>query len=321
MILQSLVLLAVQTQFGALDWRGAPRRDIGRVQATIGQAESVILPRTELVGTPPGTTLAGPGQPVPNLELAQGPRRDLGASVPFAPPGENLPPAALTPLPPDYRDRLPGPAIAGSAAVPTAPATVAVPGPQAAAIPAAPAQVAAPLPFAQAIPVVFASPTTGSSFIPAGSTVAVAPGGLPANTVVSAAPGVVPLPAASQGMQLAPTAGPPPGLAGGQQENGFLSDNSMLDRFELRPRVGSTPAGASGGLPGPAGRRSAPTSNEPSIPIPSAMPERAKSIVPPAEKPAEKPPEKPKEKKLELPPPPTDTLPSLDETLPLPKIP
>jgi hypothetical protein len=318
MVFQSLILLAVQCQTSALEWSAPPRRDVGRIQATIGDGETRVFPRRELTAVSADSFLAGPGRPVAGFDLAQGPGRVPGASVPFASPTENMPPAAITPLPPDYRNELPGAqpppvpraAPAPPAAVPT-PVPVVPPTPAVAAIPAAPLQVAAPPQIVQPIPVFFQTPTTGSSFIPAG---AAGPIAAPGGAVLSPAP-MVAAPVGT-GLQLAPTAGPAPGLIGVQQGTGFLSESgATLERFQLRPRMPSKVASPPPAAPGLVAPPSVP---EPTIPMPAAP-------SPPAARPRS--PEPPQNRPLErleipeAPPAAADPLPNLDGPSPLPAIP
>lgn len=313
MFAQSLILLALQCQTSALEWSAPPRRDVGRIQATIGDDETRVFPRRELTGVPADSFLAGPGRPIAGFDLAQAP----GASVPFAPPTENMPPAAITPLPPDYRNEIPGaqrpPAVAVPAPTPPTAVPVVPPTPAAPAIPAAPLHAAAPV--VQPIPVFFQTPTTGSTFIPAGAAAPiVAPGG----AVLAPAP-MVAAPVGT-GLQLAPTAGPAPGLATVQQGTGFLSESgATLERFQLRPRM---PAEAASPPPSPpaAGRAAPPTVPEPTIPMPA--PPTAPAPPPVRTPPATPPQDRPLER-LEIPeaPPAADPLPNLDGPSPLPAIP
>lgn len=259
-----------------------PRRDVGRVQAPIGQGQTEIFPRAELQsGT--GGMLAGPVQGVPAFpvatsapapavapapQIAQGPLPGQGASVPFSPPQENMPMAAITP-PPIQPPPVP--------VAPVAPTPIAV-------APAAPAvAVVAPAsptiaPIVQAIPVVFPSPTTGSSFIPAGAVVPLASTGI----VVPATPGVVGAQPALN--QLVPTAPPAPGLTNAPTAPSFLSrDAASLNALRLQPQGINAPTSPSPPptvRPNPAPVQPLPTQPQ-STPTQPAPTPSAPLVVPP----------------------------------------
>lgn len=284
MLSSSRILASLCIVAALLGCRMNPRRDVGRVQAPIGRGQTEIYPRSELqpgsggmlagpVPAFPAGTGPAPPLEVPGPQVAVGPPPGMGASVPFSPPSDNMPMAAITPPPMDSRlSAIPPPAVPaqpaiGIAAAPAAPLMVATPVPAVA--------PAAMIPLAQAIPVVFPTPTTGSSFIPAG---AMAPVGVP-GTVVPASPiagGVSP----GALNRLAPTAGPPPGLAAAPTAPSFLSgDAASLNALRLQPRgiaqpmsPSPPPAVPTGPLPVPP----APTTPSPTTPGPAAP-----LIVPP----------------------------------------
>lgn len=202
-VMNSLRLMAivvlVTSSIGCRCFQHNPRRDVGRVQANVGSGQTEIFPRTNTQPYSPAV-LAGPlNAPTNNIQ-------GTTLAVAGPPPGTQVPMQGVVPAQP----------------VVAQPGIAAVPG--VAAMPA-PVYMAQPAPT-MAIPVVFNTPATRSSFIPAGTPVpvAVAPAGV---AVPNAGPGGIPAPQAGgflgdqppMGLQLMPALpqqGPPPSGAPAQ---------------------------------------------------------------------------------------------------------
>ncbi|MBX9656568.1 hypothetical protein K2Y11_23370 [bacterium] len=173
------IVVLVTSSIGCRCFQHNPRRDVGRVQANVGSGQTEIFPRTNTQPYSPAV-LAGPlNSPTNNIQ-------GTTLAVAGPPPGTQVPMQGVVPAQPGIA------AVPGVAAMPT------------------PVYVAQPAP-AMAIPVVFNTPATRSSFIPAGTPVpvAVAPAGV---AVPNAGPGGIPAPQAGgflgdqppMGLQLMP---------------------------------------------------------------------------------------------------------------------
>lgn len=180
------------------------RRDVGRVQNTIGPGYSEIYPRT---GVNPYQASVINGPLTTPTNVGQGARLDVasagppvGASVPVAPLNDGLPAAAIAP-PSPLTPITPGPQTVPQAAAVAATVPMVAPPPQIVAPPAVAAipYAVSPTLMAQPIPVTFATPATRSAFIPAGAVVAMpvapqavamptAPGAIQQQPVAPAAP-------------------------------------------------------------------------------------------------------------------------------------
>lgn len=202
------------------------RRDVGYVQSGIGGGQSVIYPEA-------GPAAANALAPTPTPMLATAAVTPNPGLVGVAPQGANLtlPPGTVAvpggnAIAPPTLATTPAPA---AAVAPTVfPAPVAVP-----ALPAAPAVAVVP-PFAQPA-FTFATPTTGSSFVPAGVVLVPGPavaGPLPSAPTIAAGAGA--------GLRLQPSAPTP--VAAGILPVGFLSGESLAG-LRLHPRPPGAPVG------------------------------------------------------------------------------
>jgi len=199
-VVNSLRMLAIfvlmTSSIGCRCFQHNPRRDVGRVQANVGSGQTEIFPRTNTQPYSPAV-LAGPlNSPTSNIQ-------GTTLAVAGPPPGSQVPMQAVVPAQPMVAQ--PGVGVAAVPAVAASPA---------------PVFIAQPAPT-MAIPVVFNTPATRSSFIPAGTPVPVAVA--PAGVAVPNAGGIgIPAPAAGGflgdqppmggGMQLVPAL-PPQGAA------------------------------------------------------------------------------------------------------------
>lgn len=188
------IVVLVTSSIGCRCFQHNPRRDVGRVQANVGTGQTEIFPRTNTQPYSPAV-LAGPlNSPTNNVQ-------GTTLAVAGPPPGTQVPVQVVAPAQPMVAQ----------------PGVTAMPG--VAAMPA-PVYIAQPAPT-MAIPVVFNTPATRSSFIPAGTPVPVAVA--PAGVAIPNAGGI-PSPQAGgflgdqppMGMQLMPALpqqGPAPAVA------------------------------------------------------------------------------------------------------------
>lgn len=189
------------------------RRDVGYVQSGIGGGQSVIYPEA-------GPAAANALAPTPTPMLATTAVTPNPGLAAVAPQG-----AIVTPPPGTV-------AVPGGIAI--APPTLATtPVPAVSAVPVAPAVAVVP-PFVQPA-FTFATPTTGSSFVPAG--VVLVPGPAVAGPLPSA-PNIAA--GAGAGLRLQPSAPTP--VAAGILPVGFLSGEDLAG-LRLHPRPPGAPVG------------------------------------------------------------------------------
>ena len=283
-----------------------PRRDVGRVQQNVGSGQTDIFPRTNTQPYSPATINGPLTTPTSN---AQGAR----LAVAGPPPG--------TPV---FNEGVPAQAAVAGQMIP-APGMVAGPGVMA---PPGPVYVAQPAPIAmvQAIPVVFQTPTTRSSFVPAGA-VAVAPAGvaIPMATGPAMNPqamgGFLSDQTPPQGMQLVPRL---------PQDQQAPIQPQAVPVVPAQPAIRQQPSPGKNSLPLSTPSDRPPISNPaesgpPPVPnllegsmLPKSAEESLGTSPPPTTKPPGQTPSKlpPSEGKLETPPPPTDDLKIPDIQLP-----